>query len=105
MVAYDDVAHSIVDAAERLDNTVIAQRELSVGWGIHPYRTVDDTVLSPVLIEWSQHTDKPPGTRLNLVHYHSVNQSLQPRIAFQVLPDAFVVHFLIYFCKNTKILA
>jgi hypothetical protein len=41
MVANGHVTYRIVDAAVRLNDTLSAQLEISVGWGVHPYTPID----------------------------------------------------------------
>ena len=74
IVADDNVAHRVVDAAEGFDDAVIAQREASIGWGIHADGMVNYRVVPTVLIEWSQQANVPSWPRLHLVHDEPVEQ-------------------------------
>ena len=54
IVADNDIAHGVVDAAERFHHTVPTQCKASVGRGIHPDGRVYLGSASPMLVEWSQ---------------------------------------------------
>ena len=50
IVAYDNIPNGIVDTDKRLNHGIVPKPELAIGWSVHSYRTVDDTVLPPMLI-------------------------------------------------------
>ncbi len=41
MVANGHVTYRIVNAAVRLNDTLSAQPEIPIGWGVHPYTPID----------------------------------------------------------------
>ena len=85
VVANDDVAHGIVDAAIRLHHASPAQCKLAIGWGVHPHATVYLRPTSTVLVEWRHQPDVPSGTCIPLVHDEIVQPSLQAWTRFEAL--------------------
>ena len=76
MVANGDVAHSIVDAAERLDDATLAQPETAIGWRIHAHAPIDFRPAATMLVERCQQADVPSGARIALGHDEVVKESL-----------------------------
>jgi hypothetical protein len=77
MVANGDIAHGIVDAAERLNDAAPAQPETAVGWRVHAYAVVYLRAAAAMLVEWGQQPDVPAGTGVALVHDEVVKPSFQ----------------------------
>jgi hypothetical protein len=76
MIADDDIADGIVDAGPRFDNIIVTKTELTVGWCVHPDRTVYHGVSAPVLVKGSQHSDIPSRPCLHLIHDEPVYKAL-----------------------------
>ena len=85
VVAYDDIAHGVVDTAEALDNAAPSKLKATVGWGVHAHAAINLAAAAAVLVEWGQQSDIPAWTGITLVHYDHVKPSLQSRVVIQ--PD------------------
>jgi hypothetical protein len=96
MVTYHHVTYGIIDTGKRFHDRVVAEKELPIGWGIHPDRAMNHGMLASMLIQRCQHPDKPAWPSLHLVHNQPVNQSLDLGITFEFFPDLLVIHELMF---------
>ena len=90
MVADEDIAHGVVDAAEGLDDATLAEAELSVGRGVHSHAAVYLGATAAMLVEWCQKADVPTGTCIALVHDEVVEELLEFRTVAKAIS---------YFCS------
>ena len=68
VVANNDVAYGIVDAAEGFYYAVLTKVEASIGWCVHTDGMVYFRTTSPMLVQWCQQSDVPPWPCVALVH-------------------------------------
>ena len=93
----------IIDTGERLHHGIITKTELTIGWCVHPHRTMDDTVLPPMLIQRRQQSDIPARSSFHLVHNQPINELLPFWIRLHFRSYLFIVHLLPVFVSILKL--